>query len=81
MTLAERDYQWRVGRKVGRTIYRMLGEKPSDNDVLIGVMDTPELAQLAVAAYNTNPLRTLRSHESYLREGCRCGKGYCAVHD
>ncbi len=32
--------QYRVGRKVGRTIYR--------NDVLIGVMDTPELAQLAV---------------------------------
>lgn len=22
-----------------------------------------------------------RSHESYLAEGCRCHKGFCAVHD
>lgn len=33
---------WRVGKKVGRTIY--------DGDVLIGMMDTPELAALVVAA-------------------------------
>jgi len=36
---------WRVGRKVGRTIY-------NDDDILIGVMDTPELAQLVVDALN-----------------------------
>lgn len=36
---------WRVGRKVGRTIY-------DANDVLIGMMDTPGLAAVVVAAVN-----------------------------
>jgi hypothetical protein len=44
--------RWRVGRKVGRTIYLQVGDEPSDDDVLVGVMDTPELAALAVAAVN-----------------------------
>lgn len=35
---------WRVGRKVGRTIY--------EGDKLIGMMDTPELASRVVAAVN-----------------------------
>lgn len=35
---------WRVGRKVGRTIY--------DGDALIGVMDTAELAEKVVRAVN-----------------------------
>jgi hypothetical protein len=43
---------WRVGRKVGRTIYRQLGDQPSDDDPLIGVMDTPEDAFLVVSAVN-----------------------------
>lgn len=43
---------WRPGRKVGRTIYAMVGPYPSDDDVLIGVMDTPELAEYAVDAHN-----------------------------
>jgi hypothetical protein len=43
---------WRVGRKVGRTIYRMRGNDPSDDDELIGVMDTPALAVEAVDAVN-----------------------------
>lgn len=34
--------EWRTGRKVGRTIYR--------DEVLVGVMDTPELAAEVVAA-------------------------------
>jgi hypothetical protein len=41
-----------VGRKVGRTIYQQVGPEPSDDDVLIGFMDTPELAWQAVAAHN-----------------------------
>lgn len=48
-------YRWRTGRKVGRTIYLLVdryGESPSDNDVLIGVMDTPALAAEAVRAHN-----------------------------
>lgn len=36
---------WRVGRKVGRTVY-------DANDTLIGVMDTPELAARVVIAIN-----------------------------
>lgn len=36
--------EWRTGRKVGRTIYR--------DDVLVGVMDTPELATSVVESIN-----------------------------
>jgi hypothetical protein len=43
---------WRTGRKVGRTIYMQLGPEPSDDDVLIGVMDFAPLATLAVEAHN-----------------------------
>ena len=43
---------WRAGRKVGRTIYAMAGGEASDDDVLIGMMDSPELAAEACAAHN-----------------------------
>jgi len=45
---------WRVGRKVGRTIYAQLSDKPSDQDSLIGLMDTPELAARAVLDHTRN---------------------------
>lgn len=44
--------KWRVGRKVGRTIYRQEGDQPSDSDPLIGMMDTRELAEEVVDAVN-----------------------------
>ncbi|HEY4452348.1 MAG TPA: hypothetical protein VGN13_12235 [Solirubrobacteraceae bacterium] len=44
--------RWRVGRKVGRTIYAQRGERPADDDPLIGVLDTPELASRAVEDHN-----------------------------
>ena len=44
--------RWRTGRKVGRTIYRQVGDGPSDADELVGVMDTPELARMVVDALN-----------------------------
>lgn len=44
------DIRWRTGRTVGRTIYRQTG--PSDDDELIGVMDTVELAREVVEAVN-----------------------------
>jgi len=44
--------QWRVGRSVGRTIYRQVSDEPSKEDELIGVMDTRELAALVVRAVN-----------------------------
>lgn len=43
---------WRVGRKVGRTIYAQIRTEPSDDDVLIGVMDTPAIARAAVEGHN-----------------------------
>lgn len=42
----------RVGRKVGRTIYRQLGDRPSDSDPLIGLMDSAALAEAVVTAVN-----------------------------
>lgn len=45
-------FRIRQGRKVGRTLYRQLGSEPSDEDPLIGVVDTPAYAQLIVAAVN-----------------------------
>lgn len=44
--------RWRVGRKIGRTIYLQLGDEPTDGDPLIGLMDTPALAMIAVTAVN-----------------------------
>jgi hypothetical protein len=41
---------WRVGGQVGRTIYAQ--EKTDDKGVLIGVMDTPELAIDACTHHN-----------------------------
>jgi hypothetical protein len=43
---------WRVGRRVGRTIYAEPYHAPRDDDPLIGVMDTPALARAAVDAHN-----------------------------
>lgn len=45
-------FRWRTGRKVGRTIYAQPGPDPSDDDVLIGILDTPRLAAEAVTAHN-----------------------------
>lgn len=44
--------KWRTGRSVGRTIYAMSGDIPGDSDTLIGVMDTPALAEAAVEGHN-----------------------------
>lgn len=46
------NHLWRVGRKVGRTIYAMEGREPTDDDTLIGMMDTPVLAAEAVRTHN-----------------------------
>lgn len=40
------DRNWRVGRKVGRTIY-------DEDDNLIGTMDSPDLADIVVTSVNT----------------------------
>lgn len=46
------DMPWRVGPKVGRTIYAQFGDEPSDDDPLIGVMDTRALATEVVDSHN-----------------------------
>jgi hypothetical protein len=52
VTPAELVRFWRVGRRVGRTIYAIAGTVASDADVLIGVMDTRELARHVVDVHN-----------------------------
>ena len=52
MSVVHRTPTWRVGRKLGRTIYVQVGDAPSDDDVLIGVMDSPALAATAVTCVN-----------------------------
>lgn len=44
--------RWRVGRRVGRTVYAQVGPEPSDDDPLLGVMDTPALAEACVRDHN-----------------------------
>jgi hypothetical protein len=49
------NHRWRTGRKVGRTIYAIQHPEDKtdrDEDPLIGVMDTPELAEEAVRTHN-----------------------------
>lgn len=41
---------WRRGRTVGRTIYVQVGDQPSDDDVLIGLMDYSADAELIAHA-------------------------------
>lgn len=43
---------WRTGRKLGRTIYAQHGPAPSDDDVLLGMMDTALLASAVVDDHN-----------------------------
>ena len=65
--------RWRTGRKVGRTIYTQAGDEPSDGDHLIGVMDTPELAQRVVTAVNNPPRQGRCGGElPWLSEGPCC---------
>jgi hypothetical protein len=44
--------RWRVGRSLGRTVYQQIGAEPSKDDVLLGLMETRELAEQVVSAVN-----------------------------
>jgi ATP-dependent Clp protease ATP-binding subunit ClpC len=46
------DCRWRPGRRNGRTLYAQRGTEASDDDPMIGTMDTPELARAACRAHN-----------------------------
>jgi hypothetical protein len=51
----------RQGRKVGRTLYIQHAEEPSNGDVLVGMVDSRELAARIVAAFNGEPTPALRT--------------------
>lgn len=59
---------WRTGRSVGRTVYRMVGAEAAKADILIGVMDTPDLAAQVVAAVNEQ--RSRLKHSGGNAEDC-----------
>jgi hypothetical protein len=69
---------WRVGRRVGRTIYAVTG---TGDDVLIGVMDTRELAAAAVAAHNRGRADLMTRDDQLawlqLQAGCGCETEPC----
>lgn len=44
--------RWRVGRKLGRTLYAMLNEEPTDNDILLGMVDDWDVALHIVTEHN-----------------------------
>lgn len=54
MNLHLTQAKWRTGRKVGRTLYAMVADEATDYDILIGVMDTEELAADVVTAHNAS---------------------------
>lgn len=43
---------WRVGSKLGRTVYRQHGVGACGADEFLGIMDTPELAALICKVMN-----------------------------
>lgn len=45
---------WRTGRHLGRTVYVQQTLEPSDDDQVIGMMDTRELAEQVVKAVNAD---------------------------
>lgn len=63
---------WRTGRKVGRTIYVQTGDEPSDDDQLVGMMDTRELAALVVRAVNDHITRQVFRQHGRRDPRCRC---------
>jgi hypothetical protein len=52
--LAPEKLMWRQGRKVGRTVYAMVGLLADDHDLLIGMFDTAKLAEAACRAHNSS---------------------------
>lgn len=44
--------RYRVGRKLGRTLYVQLGDEASDADVCLGMLDDPDFAAYVAAVLN-----------------------------
>ena len=46
------DARWRVGRNVARSVWAMRGDEPSEDDELVGTLDTAEDAAREVDKHN-----------------------------
>jgi hypothetical protein len=72
---------YRVGRKLGRTLYLQQGREPSDDDVLLGLLDDPAFAAFVADVLSENEFEydheaaqseiaadALGAHAQYLRD-------------
>lgn len=50
---------WRTGRRNHRVLYAVIGEEPSDDDIMIGSVDAPEIAHLIVLHHNRGRSRVV----------------------
>lgn len=74
-------YIWRPGRSIGRTIYAQLLSSPHDNDVLLGMVDFPDLARHICDVHNKFLMEQGNKHpnifiavENKMQHTCkRCG--------
>lgn len=46
------EHPWRVGRKLGRTIYCRISDEDSDDDFLLGMVDNADIAQHICDVHN-----------------------------
>lgn len=61
------DAIWRTDRRNPRVVYAVIGDEASDDDVMIGSLDTGGLAQRAVDDHNYTLVQT--RFRAALREG------------
>lgn len=54
---------YRIGRSLGRTIYRQVGPEPSKDDEFLGILDTRTLAEQVVDALNEQERSLVRADE------------------
>lgn len=46
--------EYRVGRKLKRTVYQQLAAEPSDADMFLGIFDSPHMAAHVVMLLNAD---------------------------
>jgi hypothetical protein len=73
MNLIEGGAPLRVGRSVGRTLYVQTSADPSKDDLYIGSVDSPEIAEWLVGRANVRPfnVNTGGWHECQGRDDCK----------
>jgi hypothetical protein len=66
-------YPWRTGRSLGRTVYARTGGDDWEADTVIGMLDTPQLAEAACQAHND--ALALRQAARRRADGAHPGEG------